>query len=251
MSNYVVGIHSVQALLEHHASTVTAIFFFQSSLNERLATLRTRAQDQHIPVHYVSAEELDQRAHQQKHQGVIAYIQTTQQKMPDLMDWLGQVKGPIFLLILDTIQDPHNLGACLRTADAAGVHAVIAPKDKSVGLTPVVRKVACGADQTVPFFQVTNLARTLEQLKDAGIWLYGATAEALPSLYEQEFTGHIGLVMGNEGSGMRRLTQETCDMLFHIPMKGRVESLNVSVATAVCLYEVVRQRISPKMILPK
>lgn len=242
MSDYVVGIHAVQALLEHQAKTVTAIFFPQGALNERLSVLCARAKASHIAVHYVSSDEMDQRARQQKHQGVIAYTQAEMGKVPDLMDWLGQIKGPVFLLILDTIQDPHNLGACLRTADAAGVHAVIAPKDKSVGLTSVVRKVACGADQTVPFFQVTNLARTLEQLKAAGVWLYGATAEALPSVYDQDFTGHVGLVMGNEGSGMRRLTQETCDMLFHIPMQGRVESLNVSVATAVCLYEVVRQR---------
>ncbi len=246
MSDYVVGIHAVQALLEHQPQSVSAIFFPQGALNQRLAAVCAQAEAKHIAVHYLSAEEMDQRARQQKHQGVIAYIHAEKEKRPDLMDWLGQVKGPVFLLILDTIQDPHNLGACLRTADAAGVHAVIAPKDKSVGLTPVVRKVACGADQTVPFFQVTNLARTLEQLKAAGVWLYGATAEALPSLYEQDFTGHVGLVMGNEGSGMRRLTQETCDMLFHIPMKGRVESLNVSVATAVCLYEVVRQRLSTR-----
>lgn len=242
MNDYVIGIHAVQALLEHQAQTVTAIFFPQGVLNDRLAALSVCAQANNISQHYVSAEEMDQRARQHKHQGVIAYIHAEKGMMPDLIDWLGQIKGPVFLLILDTIQDPHNLGACLRTADAAGVHAVIAPKDKSVGLTPVVRKVACGADQTVPFFQVTNLARTLEQLKAAGVWLYGATAEALPSLYEQDFRGHIGVVMGNEGSGMRRLTQEKCDMLFQIPMKGSVDSLNVSVATAVCLYEVLRQR---------
>ena len=242
MSSSVFGIHAVQALLEHQPASIKTIYFPQGRINDRLSSLCVQAEALGISVGYVSSDELDKKVDQQRHQGVVADIKNEAKKTIDLIGFVRQINEPIFLLILDTIQDPHNLGACLRTADAAGVHAVIAPKDKSVGLTPAARKVACGADQTVPFFQVTNLARTLDELKELGIWLYGATAEALPSVYEQDFVGNVALVMGNEGAGMRRLTQEKCDMLFHIPMKGRVESLNVSVATAVCLYEVVRQR---------
>jgi 23S rRNA (guanosine2251-2'-O)-methyltransferase len=149
---------------------------------------------------------------------------------------------PPFLLILDGVQDPHNLGACFRSADAAGVHAIIAPKDKAVGITPVVSKVACGAAETVPFIQVTNLARTMEMLKEQGVWLYGAAGEAEQTVYQTKLTGAIGIVMGAEGDGMRRLTRETCDVLLKIPMHGTVSSLNVSVATGIFLFEVVRQR---------
>jgi 23S rRNA (guanosine2251-2'-O)-methyltransferase len=146
------------------------------------------------------------------------------------------------LLVLDGVQDPHNLGACLRSADAAGVDAVIVPKDKAAGLTPVVRKVACGAAENVPFFQVTNLARTLRDLQERGIWLIGAAGEAESSLYQADLRGPLALVMGAEEQGMRRLTREHCDVLVNIPMAGSVESLNVSVATGICLFEAVRQR---------
>jgi len=145
--------------------------------------------------------------------------------------------------VLDGVQDPHNLGACLRTADAAGVHAVIAPADRSAGLTPVACKVASGAAETVPFVQVSNLARTLRHLQDAyRLFLVGAAGEAERSLYEADLRGPLGLVMGAEGGGLRRLTREQCDLLVHLPMHGRVESLNVSVATGICLYEALRQR---------
>jgi 23S rRNA (guanosine2251-2'-O)-methyltransferase len=149
----------------------------------------------------------------------------------------------VFLLILDSVQDPHNLGACLRTADAAGVHMVIAPKDHSVGLTPAVRKVACGAAEVLPFVQVTNLASTMKMLKARNIWLYGTSDKATQSIYQTDLkNGSIGLVMGAEGPGLRRLTQESCDVLVSIPMHGSVPSLNVAVATGVCLFEYVRQR---------
>ena len=149
---------------------------------------------------------------------------------------------PAFLLILDNIQDPHNLGACLRSADAAGVHAVIAPKDRSVGITDTVRLVACGAAEHVPFVQVTNLARTIRQLKKSGIWIYGAAGKAAESLYKTDLSGPLAIVMGSEGKGLRRLTSEHCDFLISIPMAGSAESLNVSVAAGICLFEAVRQR---------
>jgi 23S rRNA (guanosine2251-2'-O)-methyltransferase len=146
------------------------------------------------------------------------------------------------LLILDGIQDPHNLGACLRTADAAGVTAVIAPKDKATSLTPAVRKVACGAAETIPFIQVTNLARFLRHIQQAGVWCYGLAGEATKTLYEIDWSGHSALVLGAEGKGLRQLTRECCDELISIPMLGTVSSLNVSVATGISLFEVVRQR---------
>jgi len=159
-----------------------------------------------------------------------------------LDDFLHTLRSPALLLVLDGVTDPHNLGACLRTADAAGVQAVILPKDRSAGLTPVVRKVACGAAEHLPVFAVTNLARALRTLQAAGLWVYGAAGEAEKSLYDVDFTGSVALVLGAEGSGLRRLTREHCDALVKIPMTGSVESLNVSVATGVLLYEVVRQR---------
>jgi len=146
------------------------------------------------------------------------------------------------ILVLDGVTDPHNFGACLRSADAAGVHLVITAKDRSVGLTATARKVACGAAETVPVCQVTNLVRGIETLKDAGIWIAGAAGEATETLYQIDFTGPMAIIMGAEGSGLRRLTREKCDYLMNIPMSGEVSSLNVSVATGVCLYEVVRQR---------
>jgi 23S rRNA (guanosine2251-2'-O)-methyltransferase len=160
----------------------------------------------------------------------------------DLFAVLGNLKEPPFLLLLDCVQDPHNLGACLRSADAAGVHAVVAPKDRSVSLTDTVRKVACGAAEHVPFVMVTNLARTLKQLKEHGLWLVGTADDAKQSLYDIDLSGPLALVMGAEGKGLRRLTRECCDFLVHIPMAGSVECLNVSVATGVCLFEAVRQR---------
>jgi len=160
----------------------------------------------------------------------------------DLDELLEQNEAPL-LLILDCVQDPNNLGAILRTADGAGVHAVIAPKDKSVGLTDTVRRVSVGASESVPFVKVTNLARTMRKLKDRGIWIVGTSDKATQSLYETDFKGAVALVMGREGEGMRQLTEAECDFLISFPMRGSVECLNVSVATGVCLYEAVRQRL--------
>jgi len=162
----------------------------------------------------------------------------------DLFTLLSELSVPPLLLILDTVTDPHNLGACLRTADAAGVHAVVAPQDRSVGLTAAVRQVACGGAEHVPFVQVVNLARTLKLLKKAGLWLVGTSHLGDRSIYDVDLTGPLGLVMGSEGKGLRRLTTEHCDFLVQIPMAGSVECLNVSVATGVCLFEAVRRRLA-------
>ena len=159
-----------------------------------------------------------------------------------LSDLLQAARKDILLLILDGVQDPHNLGAILRTAEAAGVHAVLSPKDRSVPVTEVVRRVACGGAERVPFVRVTNLARTMRQLKEAGIWIVGTDDKAVESLYERKLTGPLAIVMGSEGKGMRRLTSEHCDFIVKIPMLGEISSLNVSVAAGVCLFEVARQR---------
>lgn len=179
------------------------------------------------------------------HQGVVAAVSESREwGEDDLMAMLAAASEPPFLLVLDGVTDPHNLGACMRTADAVGVQAVIVPKDKSATLTPVARKVACGAAETVPFVRVTNLARCLRALQEQGVWLVGTAGEAGSTLYQANFTGPVALVMGAEGKGMRRLTREHCDALINIPMLGHVDSLNVSVATGVCLYEALRQRLA-------
>lgn len=160
----------------------------------------------------------------------------------DLFGLISILNHPALLLILDSVQDPHNLGACLRTAAAAGADAVVAPKDRAVGITDTVRRIASGGAENVPFIRVTNLSRTLDQLKDTGVWIVGTSDKGVQSLYEIDLKGPIAIVMGAEGEGVRRLTQEKCDFLVRIPMKGKVDCLNVSVATGICLFEAVRQR---------
>ncbi|MGD9094617.1 MAG: 23S rRNA (guanosine(2251)-2'-O)-methyltransferase RlmB, partial [Chromatiales bacterium] len=192
----------------------------------------------------VSREELDRIARGTNHQGIIiralAPAAIGEKQLPEILD---RAEGPLLLLILDGVQDPHNLGACLRTADAAGVHLVIAPKDRSVGLTPVACKVASGAAESVPFIQVTNLARTMKMLaEEYRVWIVGMAGEADVNLQDIQLDGHLAIVMGSEEKGMRRLTRDNCDALASLPMMGSVESLNVSVATGVALYEAVRQR---------
>jgi 23S rRNA (guanosine2251-2'-O)-methyltransferase len=178
-----------------------------------------------------------------RHQGVVA--KAAQLSLArNLDELLDAIEGPPLLLILDGVTDPHNLGACLRVADGAGAHAVIAPKDRAVGLNATAAKVASGAAETVPYITVTNLARTMRDLKERDIWLYGTTDDAPKTLYQAELAGPVALVMGSEGEGMRRLTRENCDVLVSIPMFGAVESLNVSVASGVCLYEARRQRLT-------
>ena len=210
--------------------------------DQRIQKTVKLAQRLEIPVRHSSVEELSKLANGEKHQGVCLIAKKGESfdekwLMRSMSDWVNPL-----LLVLDEVTDPHNLGACLRSADAAGVNAVIVPRDHSCGLTPVVRSVSSGAAETVPLVMVTNLARVLRELQQAGVWFTGTAGESEQILYNADFTGPTGIVMGAEGTGMRRLTRECCDYLVKIPMAGAVESLNVSVATGVVLFEVVRQR---------
>lgn len=242
-SQTVFGIHAVQALLQNDPDSVQSLQVMQGRIDERLNALLKLAQQHGIAVHTVARKELDNLVRGQ-HQGVVALVRPTSQRDEgDLEEILDNLNGvPPFLLILDGITDPHNLGACLRSADAAGVHAVIVPKDKSASMNATVRKVACGAAESVPLIYITNLARTMEWLQQRGIWITGAAGEAEQDLYHTDLKGPMAFAMGAEGSGLRRLTREHCDQLTRIPMAGSVSSLNVSVATGICLFEAVRQR---------
>ena len=207
----------------------------------RARDLMQLAEESGVRVITTPNDKLDALAGPDKHQGVIAKIAPLKQHY-DLDELLEDLKEPPLLLVLDGVQDPHNLGACLRTADAFGVHAVIAPKDRAVGINQTVSKVACGAAETVPFIAVTNLARTLRDMKDKGVWIAGTAADADHDLFSAKLDGPLAWVLGAEGAGMRRLTRELCDFTVNIPMFGTVESLNVSVSTGVCLFETRRQR---------
>lgn len=238
------GIHAVSALLERQPERVLEAWVLKGREDERLLPLLNELQRCGVSIQLVTRKTLDDKAEGAIHQGIIARIREGKKyDEQDLWALLDQQKQP-FLLVLDGVTDPHNLGACLRNADAAGVHALIVPRDKSVTLTGTARKVACGAAEMVPFIQVTNLARTLRELQDRGVWVVGTAGEADHDLYQSKLTGPLALVMGAEGAGMRRLTREHCDELISIPMAGAVSSLNVSVATGVCLFEAVRQRRS-------
>lgn len=239
----VFGLHAVESLLQNQPKRVLKLCYAQERHDKKIEQVVQAAKKHSIRVEQVSRSELDRLAQEGNHQGVVALCEKARAYTEsDLKSLLEGLEQPPFLLILDGVQDPHNLGACLRSADAAGVHAVIVPKDKAVGITPVVSKVACGAAETIPLVQVTNLARTMEMLKEMGIWLYGAAGEAEASLYQTKLTGPIAIVLGAEGDGLRRLTRESCDVLLKIPMQGTVSSLNVSVATGVFLFEALRQR---------
>lgn len=240
----IAGIHSVRAALKHGREGVSEIWLERRRRDRRLAQLSELAHEAGVAVRQVVRDELDAAAEGVNHQGVLAWVRVpAARKETDLDHILDEVKGPPLMLILDGVQDPHNLGACLRTSDAAGAHALIAPKDNAVGFTATVCKVASGAAQTVPYVQVTNLSRTIESMKERGIWLIGTAEDAHSSLFETDLTGPLALVMGGEGKGLRRLTRERCDLLARLPMLGSVESLNVSVAAGICLYEALRQRL--------
>ncbi|WP_305856265.1 23S rRNA (guanosine(2251)-2'-O)-methyltransferase RlmB [Balneatrix alpica] len=240
---WVFGLHAVQTLLKREANRIKLLLVQQGRRDQRMEALLGLAAEQGIKVKQAPRQELDTLV-EGVHQGVLAQVELQKPRNENwLENYLDQLQQPPFLLVLDGVTDPHNLGACLRTADAAGVQAVIAPKDKSAPLTAAAVKVACGAAQSVAYVQVTNLARTLRNLQERGIWLVGTAGEAEQSLHQAKLTGPLALVMGAEGSGMRRLTRECCDHLVSIPMAGEVSSLNVSVATGVCLFEAVRQRL--------
>lgn len=243
-SYYIYGLHSVQALLDNHPERVIDLALLQGRDDQRMQHIVTTARSQGISTQFMGRKALDERAQDTHHQGVVARVKATPPlNEHDLSDLLERQQTPLFL-ILDGVTDPHNLGACLRNADAAGVTAVIVPKDKSAQLTPVVRKVAVGAAESVPLISVTNLARTLKELQKQGVWVVGTAGEAEQFIYDCALTGPLAIVMGAEGKGMRRLTRENCDALMKLPMAGQVSSLNVSVAAGICLFEAVRQRRS-------
>lgn len=237
------GLHAVQAVLMSVPERVLGLMVMQGRADQKLQKILTLARQNGIAVQEVTRKKMDALTGDANHQGVIAQVRPGQQHdehyLFELLDTLSEAP---FLLVLDGVTDPHNLGACMRSADAAGVHAVIAPKDNAVGLNSTARKVACGAAEIVPFIPVTNLARTLEKLKARGVWVKGAAGEAQGTVYQSDLTGPLALVMGAEGAGLRRLTRDTCDELVKIPMAGTVSSLNVSVATGVFLFEALRQR---------
>ncbi|MEW8287867.1 MAG: 23S rRNA (guanosine(2251)-2'-O)-methyltransferase RlmB [Candidatus Thiodiazotropha endolucinida] len=238
---WVMGLHAVKSALQQ-SEGVEELLVDSKRRDDRIKEIVGLAETAGIPCHRIPGKVLDQRVHVENHQGVALRVKQRQtQDEPYLRALLKRLEEPPFLLILDGVQDPHNLGACLRSADGAGVHAVVAPRDRSVSLTPTVRKVASGAAETVPFIQVSNLARTLKWLKGEGVWLIGTAGEATQTLYETDLCGALAIVMGGEGKGLRRLTREQCDLLVKLPMAGNVESLNVSVASGIALYEAVRQ----------
>lgn len=240
---FVFGWHAVEAVLKREPERLQQVWIQTGRQDKRVKSITDTLDSLGVRWKVVHRRELDERV-SGVHQGIVAAVSESREWTED--DLLAQLAGsdkPPFLLVLDGVTDPHNLGACMRTADAVGVQAVIVPKDKSASLTPVARKVACGAAETVPFVRVTNLARFLRSLQDQGVWLIGTAGEANATLYQADFKGPVALVMGAEGKGMRRLTREHCDQLINIPMLGHVDSLNVSVATGVCLYEALRQRL--------
>ena len=236
------GVHAVQALLESHPDQIMEIWFQKGRRGSRLEKLIEQSRETGIPVKFVDRERIDRKA-DGVHQGVVALVRAAKvYRENDLYGLLDNLDQPPFLLILDSVTDPHNLGACMRSADAAGVQAVIVARDKSAPLNSIARKVACGAAESVPLITVTNLARTMRELQERGIWLIGAAGEASSNIYSTDLNGPMAIVMGAEGKGLRRLTREHCDALVHIPMVGTVSSLNVSVATGICLFEALRQR---------
>ncbi|OUD15067.1 23S rRNA (guanosine(2251)-2'-O)-methyltransferase RlmB [Thioflexithrix psekupsensis] len=241
-SDYIFGLHPARHALTEDIDRVLEIWIQQGRTDQRIESLLELAKQQQLAVQIVPRKTLDKLSENGHHQGIVircrAAVVLDQADLAELL--AAKTTGAPLLLVLDGIQDPHNLGACLRTADAAGVDAVIIPKNRACGLSATVRKVASGA--AVPVIQVTNLAQTLQWLQTQGIWLIGTTDQAEQSVYDLSLTGAIAWVLGAEGDGLRTLTQNRCDYLAHLPMLGRVESLNVSVATGICLYETVRQR---------
>ena len=241
-NKYLFGFHAVTARLRHDAASIDEIYIDAERHDRRMQDLLRAAEAARVRLIHVDSQRLDGMAGTRRHQGVVA-VAGELSLARNLDELLDAIEGPPLLLILDGVTDPHNLGACLRVADGAGAHAVVAPKDRAVGLNATAAKVASGAADTVPYITVTNLARTMRDLKERDIWLIGMADEADKSIYDADFRGAVGLVMGSEGEGMRRLTRENCDLLARIPMQGGVESLNVSVASGVCLYEARRQRL--------
>jgi 23S rRNA (guanosine2251-2'-O)-methyltransferase len=238
-----IGIHAVEAALNHDVANLVELYIESGSHNARLKELGERARELGVKPHARDRAALDRMTGGARHQGVVARYAApaplAEGVLPELVANAG--RGAL-LLVLDGITDPHNFGACLRSAEAAGVTAVVVPKDRAVGVTPTVRRASAGAADRVPIVAATNLARTLKGLKDAGVWLVGLAGDTPQSIYAVDLDGPIALVLGSEGEGMRRLTRENCDFVAKIPMRGDIESLNVSVATGIVLFEALRQR---------
>jgi 23S rRNA (guanosine2251-2'-O)-methyltransferase len=237
------GFHAVGVRLKTAPQSIVEIYFETTRRDARMRQFIERAQEAGVRLIEADSMRLAKLAGSHGHQGVAARVEALAQAH-SLDDLLDLVQGPPLLLVLDGVTDPHNLGACLRVADGAGAHAVIAPKDHAAGINATVAKVASGAAETVPYFMVTNLARTLGELKERSIWIIGTSGDAPRNIYQADLKSPVALVLGAEGPGMRQLTRKTCDELVGIPMQGAVESLNVSVASGVCLFEAVRQRLS-------
>ena len=241
--SWIVGINPVDGALNNDAERVREVLVENGQRNPRVNELAERAKALNIPVHHRPREQLEKLAGEARHQGIVALYAApplaSENDLPALIEAAG---ADALFLLLDGVTDPHNLGACLRSAAAANVTAVIVPKDRAVGLTPVVRRASAGGADRVPLIAATNLARVMRTLKDAGVWLTGLAGDTDTSIYAIDLKGPTALVMGSEGEGMRRLTRETCDFVAKIPMPGAMESLNVSVATGVVLFEALRQR---------
>ncbi|EPP5340283.1 23S rRNA (guanosine(2251)-2'-O)-methyltransferase RlmB [Vibrio alginolyticus] len=247
MSNeFIYGIHAVKAVLEREPERFIEAYVLKGRQDDRLMPILNDLQVCGVSIQQMTRKTLDDKARGANHQGIIARVKPAKQlNENDIDDILAKHESPL-LLVLDGVTDPHNLGACLRNADAAGAAAIIVPKDRSAPMNATVSKVACGAAEVVPLIRVTNLARTMRTLQEQGIWFVGTAGEATHDIYQAKLTGPLAIVMGAEGDGMRRLTRKTCDDLIKIPMAGSVSSLNVSVASGICLFEAVRQRIAAK-----
>jgi len=239
------GLHSVQAALDYSPKKISKAWIDAQRQDKRLSQAIEALLDLGIEPEKVERKKLDKLAEGNNHQGIVIEVEMPAELSEnELKAAVENLTTTALFLVLDNVQDPHNLGACLRTADATGVHGVIITKDNATGITPTVCKVASGAAETVPVYQVTNLSRILRWLKEQGVWVMGAAGEATQTAYQVDFNVPLALVVGAEGKGMRRLTREQCDVLVKLPMQGQVESLNLSVATGVLLYEVLRQRLS-------
>ena len=241
--SYIYGFHAISKMLQHSPASCIKLHCSEAK-NPRLKSLIGIARQAGLPISYESRESLSDLSGNARPQGGILRIDYSSPNALTLEQLLQQNQPRSLYLVLDGVQDPHNLGACLRTADATGVDAVIIPKDRSAGLTAAVRKVAAGGAESVPLLEVTNITRCLKDMKKAGIWIYGTSEAAMSTIYEYDYVSPVALVMGAEGDGLRRLTAEQCDHLIKLPMQGVVESLNVSVAAGVCLYEILRSRMA-------
>ena len=242
--NYTIyGLHTLQAVLDRSPERVLSVSLAKGKHDERTALILREIERHGIALQRVDDKQLSKQLGDVNHQGVMAHVRPPQiGNDQDLLTDLAMLESSPLLLVLDGVQDPHNLGACMRSADAAGAHGVVVPRDRACGLNATVSKVASGAAELLPFYQVTNLARTLRELQEIPLYCVGLAGEARASLYDCDLRGPLALVLGAEGSGLRRLTRETCDVLGKLPMLGSVESLNVSVTAGIALFEAVRQR---------